>query len=98
MPVTTAPPAAAAGVNDLWRAARGFWAEGQSRRAVETAWAAFDVDRANGDVRRLLVALLWNFPTELSAERRHDFLGLLADPDVDPISLSPSMEEPALSP
>jgi SAM-dependent methyltransferase len=81
---------APASVNALWKAARTAWAGGQSRRAVETAWRAFDLDPADGDAKRLLVALLWNYPAELSSERQRAFLGLLADRDIDPISLSPA--------
>jgi 2-polyprenyl-3-methyl-5-hydroxy-6-metoxy-1,4-benzoquinol methylase len=74
--------------NDLRSLARTHWAQDRPRSAVETAWAAFDLDSSDRAVRRLLVDLLRRFPAELASERRAAFLGLLTDRQVEPDFLS----------
>ena len=73
---------------DLRSLARAHWAEGRPRSAVETAWAAFDLDSSDRVVKQLLVDLLHRFPSELASERRAAFLGLLTDRQVEPNLLS----------
>jgi hypothetical protein len=73
---------------DLCRLSRERWARNQPRCAVETAWAAFDLDSTDRKVKRLLSDLLYWFPTELASERRAAFLQLLSDRQVEPDFLS----------
>src|SRR5262249_41164260 len=75
---------------DLCRLARVRWVQDRTRSAVETAWAAFDLDSSDRDVKQLLVNLLHSFPSELVAERRRAFLELLTDREVEPNILSPA--------
>jgi SAM-dependent methyltransferase len=77
-------------LSDLRRLARRLWAQDQPQRAVETAWAAFDLDSSDRNVKGLLVDLLLRFPSELASERRSAFLGLLADRQLEPDWLSPA--------
>ncbi len=79
-----------ASVKDLRRLARRHWAEDRPRCAVETAWAAFDLDSSDGSAKRLIADLLHYFPSELAAERRVAFLGLLTDAQIEPDRLSPA--------
>ena len=76
--------------NDLCRLALAHWAKGKHRSAVETAWAAFDLDSSDRAVKLLLADLLDCFPSELASERRSAFLDLLTDREVEPIFLSPA--------
>jgi 2-polyprenyl-3-methyl-5-hydroxy-6-metoxy-1,4-benzoquinol methylase len=90
MQTTTDTASSRSHANDLCRAARALWAEHRPQSALETAWAAFDLDPCNGSAKRLLVALLWNFPSELSPQRQQAFLGLLSDREIDPEDLGPA--------
>ena len=56
--------------NDLCRLALAHWAKGKHRSAVETAWAAFDLDSSDRAVKFLLADLLDCFPSELASERQ----------------------------
>jgi SAM-dependent methyltransferase len=76
--------------SDLRRLARAHWAQDRPRSAVETVWAAFDLDSSDRAVKALLVDLLHCFPSELAPERRQAFLGLLTDRQVEPTCLSPA--------
>jgi ubiquinone/menaquinone biosynthesis C-methylase UbiE len=73
---------------DRWRLALAHWANGQPRSAIETAWAAFDLDSSDRAVKGLLVHLLDSFPSELASERQSAFFRLLTDRQVEPIFLS----------
>jgi 2-polyprenyl-3-methyl-5-hydroxy-6-metoxy-1,4-benzoquinol methylase len=73
---------------DLRSLARAHWAQDRPRSAVETAWAAFDLNCSDRAVKQLLVALLKRFPRELASERRAAFLRLLTDRQVEPNFLS----------
>jgi SAM-dependent methyltransferase len=75
---------------DLCRLARAYWVQDRPRSAVETAWAAFDLDSSDREVKQLLIDLLECFPSELASERRSAFLGLLTDREVEPLFLSPA--------
>jgi hypothetical protein len=73
---------------DLRSLALAYWAQDRPRSAVETAWAAFDLESSDRAVKQLLVDLLHCFPSELASERRAAFLGLLTDRQVEPDLLS----------
>jgi SAM-dependent methyltransferase len=62
-------------------------AEGQPRPAIETLWAALDLDKSDLKVKGLLVRLLKRFPSELASARRSALLDLLTDQEVEPLDL-----------
>jgi ubiquinone/menaquinone biosynthesis C-methylase UbiE len=73
---------------ELCRLADKFWAQDQSRAALEAAWAAFDLCPDERKTKKLLAKLLREYPAELQPDRRETFLKLMTNQEVEPDFIS----------
>lgn len=74
-------------LDDLCHLAEQCWSQEKPHEALQAAWAALDL-RSCERTRRLVARLLEYYAGALQSERRESYLTLLADPEVEPDTVS----------